>query len=125
MEIRLSASEVEDWEDLSKRAPERRAKRYEVDFRVWLNLPASKGGSRQSGRATDIAELGIGVYVATELEAGHVVTVEFAPPGCTQLLQVKAIIRRRHGFHYGLEFLEMSSSQKETIARSCVALELA
>lgn len=103
---------------------QRTRKRSKADFRVWLTLPLSKGGTRQSGRATDISELGIGIHIAVQVEVGHLVTLEFVPPHCMRPIQLRAIIRNRNGFRYGLEFLHPTLEQKQQIARSCIGLEL-
>ncbi len=115
-----------DWYDAEAPdcASRRNAPRYDADFQVWLTLPASKGGSRLSGYATDLSAGGIGVHVGTQIEVGHLVTVEVIPPRCQRLLQLRAIVRRRAGYQYGLEFLQPTSLQKELITLSCTGLAL-
>ena len=102
----------------------RAAKRYQTDFRVWVTLPASRGGTRHSGQTVDIGTFGLGICCAVALEVGHRVGLEFTLPGSTQVLQLGAIVRNRRGFHYGLQFLNISPAQQQAIARTCVLLEL-
>jgi len=114
------------WDRPSLDMDRRKLRRFEADFRVWITLPASKGGVRKSGQAIDISEGGLGVYMAMGIEVGYVVTLEFVPPYSTQLLQLRAIVRTRcgDGFRYGLEFLFATFAQKEIVSKSCRAIAL-
>lgn len=37
-------------------------------------------------------------------------------------MKVRAIVRYRHGLHYGFEFLTLNESQRETVRRVCQML---
>ena len=76
------------------------------------------------GRSTVIGQEGIGGTLTGELELGEVVGLEFTLPLSRQPTKLRAIVRYKDGFQYGLEFLTMDATQKEAIRRACSILPL-
>jgi hypothetical protein len=64
------------------------------------------------------------MFVATEIEVGDVVQVEFLLPYSHQKLLVQATVRNRAGFRYGMEFLNPTMHERQAIATTCRALTL-
>ena len=83
-----------------------------------------QGGEFQScwGRSTELGEDGIGGTLTGDLEAGEIVTLEIPLPLSPYPLKIRAIVRYRHGLHYGFEFLTLTDSQRETMRRVCEML---
>lgn len=105
-------------EDFSDR---RRAPRHNVHFRVRI-VPQQKGASYCFGQASDIGEFGMSLFVATELEIGAVVDIEFGLPYNHETILLRATVRNRQGFRYGLEFLYPTMQQRQAINKTCRAL---
>jgi c-di-GMP-binding flagellar brake protein YcgR len=98
---------------------ERRGDRQNVDFRI--RLLYLKDGAQESvhGRGSDLSEGGMAVYAAAEVSEGMHVHVEFTLPYSRRILWIEAVVRNKQGYRYGLEFLTLSSSQREEIKKLC------
>ena len=98
---------------------QRREPRHNVDFRVLVLF--SKDGSTETnnGHGSDLSEGGISVYASTELQEGMHVQLELTLPYSRRVLRIEAVVRNREGYRYGLQFLTLSSSQRQEIARFC------
>jgi c-di-GMP-binding flagellar brake protein YcgR len=111
------------WRTMSKRdltySVNRRGDRQNVDFRV--RLLYSMDGVQESvhGRGSDLSEGGLAVYAPIEVNEGVHVRVEFALPYSRRVLWVEAVVRNKQGYRYGLEFLTLSSFQREEIKKLC------
>ena len=101
----------------------RRYPRFALDVRMQVKM--FHGGEFQScwGRSTELAEDGIGGTLTGDLEPGEIVTLEIPLPLSPYPLKVRAIVRYRHGLHYGFEFLTLTDSQRDTMRRVCQMLE--
>jgi len=101
-----------------KRAPdrlERRYPRYRTEFPVTLILLSSEGRQTLDAHCRDLSVAGMGVLIAEELNLGEVVALAFALPGSAQPCELRAVLRHRHGYHYGFEFLSLSELQGEAL----------
>jgi hypothetical protein len=103
-------------------AYKRRYPRFVLDVRMQVKM--FQGGEFQScwGRSTELGQDGIGATLTGNLEAGEIVTLEIPLPLSPYPLKVRAIVRYRHGLHYGFEFLTLRESQRETVRRVCQML---
>jgi PilZ domain len=72
----------------------------------------------------DISEGGMAVYVPTELNVGDSAALELTVPYSQEKLLLKAFVRNREGFRYGIEFIDLGQHEREIIAGSCRALML-
>lgn len=82
----------------------------------------NRDGQQESvhGRGSDLSEGGMAIYAAADdIAEGMHVNVEFTLPYSRRVLRVEAIVRNKQGYRYGLEFLTLSSSQREEIGRLC------
>src|SRR5258708_7722535 len=73
---------------------------------------------------TNISESGMRVFVPRDLEMGRWLTVELNLPYNREELKVRAAVRNRVGFEYGIEFLEISEEEREAIRKNCRVLNL-
>jgi c-di-GMP-binding flagellar brake protein YcgR len=70
-----------------------------------------------NGRGHDIGAGGMAVYVPLELPLGTSVNLSFQLPHSRTVLGVRAVVRNRSGFRYGVEFMDLSSFETEEIKR--------
>lgn len=83
-------------------AETRRWTRQQVDLPVSVRCVSNLSGPDVRGRATEISEGGMAVYVGVDLKPNDLMQVEFQAPSRTQ---VTGIVRNRSGYCFGLEFL--------------------
>ncbi len=102
----------------------RRWKRYKVDLRV--KVAYSRDGAKlvAHGRGQDVSEGGMALFVPVELEMTDIIEIDFTLPYSSTALRLKAGLRNRTGFRYGIEFLGMTENQKQSIRRLCEAMTL-
>lgn len=74
-------------------------------------------GKVTSGRANDIAEGGMYICVPLGLTVGIVVNISFQLPHSRMVFGVQAIVRHGNGFHYGVEFVNLTSLEAAEIER--------
>ncbi len=55
------------------------------------------------------------VFVGAELGVGEKVEVEFTTPYANTPIKLKAVIRNRNGYYYGLEFIATNPSEQREI----------
>jgi hypothetical protein len=68
------------------------------------------------GRIRDMTEQGLGAVIPTPLEPGDIVTVEFSADGCP--LALRAVVRHRRGFRYGLEFTGLTERDARALCKT-------
>jgi hypothetical protein len=105
-----------------KPAYTRRYPRFVIDVRMQVTMFQSGEFRSCWGRSTELGQDGIGATLTGDLESGEIVTLEIPLPLSSYPLKVRAIVRYRHGLHYGFEFLTLSESQRETVRRVCQML---
>jgi hypothetical protein len=76
------------------------------------------------GRGHDIGAGGMAIYVPLELAVGVSVNLSFQLPYSRMVLGVRAIVRSTNGFRYGVEFVDLTSTEVEEIKRIAAILEL-
>jgi hypothetical protein len=92
----------------------RRHPRYRSDFQVAVTFLSGNKHQRLEGHCTDLSEAGIGILVAAEVNVGEVVGMGFAVDG-TFPRELRAVLRYRRGYHYGFEFLSLTTEQQESL----------
>jgi hypothetical protein len=93
----------------------RRHSRYRADFRVTVNHLLGSGYQKLEGHCRDLSEAGIGILLAAELNAGEVAAFSFILPESKLAWEVRAVVRYRRGYHYGFEFLSLTSDQQAAL----------
>jgi len=76
------------------------------------------------GEASDISRGGMRLFLTREFESGTSLILEFLVPYNTMEFVVRGIIRNRHGFTYGVEFLNPTVYQQQMIERTCKVFKL-
>ncbi len=69
------------------------------------------------GHCRDLSEGGIGLLLARDLDIGDVAGLNFSLSPFDEPWDVRAVIRHRHGYHYGLEFLTLGEEQKANLRK--------
>lgn len=72
------------------------------------------------GWSTDVGAGGLGITVAAEITVRSELLVEFAIQGAAPI-KVRAVVRYRKGFKYGLEFLMITPQDLEAIKKYVLA----
>ncbi len=93
----------------------RRWPRYKLE--VPLRIIAAKGGktSIAQGRGNELNEGGMAVFAGLELSLDQEVAVEFTPPYSGQPIRVRALVRNRKGYCYGVEFLTQTIDDHQNV----------
>jgi hypothetical protein len=92
----------------------RRHPRYRGEFGVGVTVLLGNRYEKLEGHCKDLSEAGIGILLATEMNVGEVVGLSFTIPGATSW-EIRAVLRYRHGYHYGFEFLSLSMEYQEAL----------
>lgn len=93
----------------------RRHPRYRADFRVTVSHLLGNQYQKLEGHCRDLSEAGIGILLATELNVGEVAGLSFSLPESALPWEVRAVARYRRGYHYGFEFLALTSDQQAAL----------
>lgn len=104
-------------------AVERRWPRYKVDLRLRVLLQ-KEGRGFTFGQGSDVSEGGMSAYIPSELEVGEVVGIEVVLPYATEAIQIRAEVRNKNGFRYGLEYVLISEAHRELLRKSLRTLAL-
>src|SRR5271154_4448656 len=101
----------------------RRYPRYELETELRAGL---FGGEHREmrGRSLNINEGGMGGIFVAGWDVGTCVALQFSVPIASSPIKVKGVVRNRTGYRYGFEFSDLTTEERETIARTCKTLEL-
>ncbi len=103
----------------------RRFERFDVDCRVKLIRNCLGKTSVHYGRASNISIGGIMLVAPVDLDAGEIVNLEFNLPHKSEVLCLRAVVRRRLGtYSYGIEFRDMNQQTQQSITRMCETLRV-
>ena len=109
----------------SGKSAERQSPRFKVDFSVKVSPLAGGPKAWFQGRAHDLGEGVLSVYVPADLEEGQQVQLEFQLPFSRRPLEAQAIVRGRNGYRYAMQFKNLTRAARDEISRTCRALFLA
>jgi hypothetical protein len=103
---------------------ERRRKfpRYRANLPITLTLLGPAGYVTIEGHCTELAEGGLGVMVSADLVSGEIVSLKLWIPNLKEPLALRAVVRRRAGLSYGLEFVSILPEQSQPIRTFCGGL---
>lgn len=90
---------------------------------VSVRITASSGAPT-FGRAHDVSSMGMSLYAAVELAIGDQIRVEFILPNSRLKLNIKAVIRNRIGFRYGIQFEDLTPAESTEMTRVAGILAL-
>ena len=103
-------------------AKQRRYPRFAIDSRINVRMFQNGAFTNCWGHSTEIGQDGIGATLTGKLESGEIVSLEIPLPLSPYPLKVRAIVRYTDGLRYGLEFLTLTVTQRDTIRRVCEML---
>lgn len=95
-----------------------------MEMRLKITLSGESQGVSFHGTGTNISKGGMRVFIPRNLRMGDAVTLDIPLPYTQEQLTVRAVIRNRDGFHYGVEFVNIPARDQEMIARNCNVLAL-
>jgi c-di-GMP-binding flagellar brake protein YcgR len=90
---------------------------------VTVSRLQGSGYQKIEGHCRDLSQAGIGILLATELNAGDVVGLKFLLSNTPTAWELRAVVRYRHGYHYGFEFLSLAPDQQESLRNYLRTLE--
>lgn len=102
----------------------RRWKRYHVDVRLKVSYKKDGKVTVAFGQGSDVSEGGMAGYIPIEQTKGDYIDIEMTLPYSPTPIKVKAAIRNRNGFRYGLEYIQIENADREALLRSLKALAL-
>jgi hypothetical protein len=105
-------------------AVERRWPRYKVELRLKVFLARQDGRNFTFGQGSDVSEGGMAAYIPAEIEVGEIVGIEVKLPYSKQEIAMRAQVRNKNGFRYGLEYMLISDDHREALKKSLSALAL-
>ena len=105
-------------------APSNQRGRYCLDGRVNITVVRPAGKCDFWGRISDVSEGGMGATVSGELELGEFVVLQFSLSSTSPILELRARVCHRCGYHCGFEFLVVSDVQCAWIKQACEALPM-
>jgi hypothetical protein len=108
----------QDW------SKERKWTRFRVEVRIKVSYVRGQQTSFTFGQGSDVSEGGLAGYLPVELDLGELVDLELKLPYSKQPVRIKAAVRSRDGFRYGLEYKLMQPEEREQLQRSLKALAL-
>lgn len=93
----------------------RRWLRFKVDIPLRVIVQKGKDSVVVQARGKDLNEGGMAVFAGTELGLGQHVAVEFTPAYPSEPVRVRAVVRNRRGYVYGVEFAWSNPSEKAEV----------
>jgi hypothetical protein len=69
------------------------------------------------GHSRNLSEAGIGMLLAVELSIGDVAALSLCLPESASPLELRAVVRYRHGYQYGFEFLSLADEQRQMLTK--------
>ena len=100
---------------LGQQVAVRRRQRLRLNTPVCLVVPRPDKVNLVNARVRDISDDGVAIFAGVELAIDSEVQVEFAPPFGKGPLRVRAIVRNRRAYVYGLEFLPRDGEEEQTL----------
>ncbi len=107
----------------AKQKEHRRWPRYQVKLRASLKLTRNGIEHFLSGTCYDISEGGTRLFVASELRPGEELHLKLTVP-YGQPVTVQGVVRNHIRYEYGIEFVEISELDRQSLVRNCKALSL-
>jgi PilZ domain len=93
----------------------RSRKRLRLDVPVCLIIPRPYTVQLVDARVRDISEDGAAIFAGVELAVDSEIQMEFTPPG-EGPLRVRAVVRNRRKYVYGIEFLPRNGQEELHLA---------
>lgn len=98
--------------------------RYHIDAPTRATVRCQGALKVVHGRANNLSEGGMAAQLPVELVIGESIQVEVVLPYCSEALKLRAVVRNRRSYLYGVEFSRISAAQADAIRRACHSLAL-
>ncbi len=95
----------------------RRYPRYKLEVPVRVIARRVHKTSIVQGRGNELNEGGMAIFAGMELTVDEEVAVEFTPPYSGDPIRVRAVVRNRSGYTYGVEFIADSHEDRAAVAQ--------
>jgi c-di-GMP-binding flagellar brake protein YcgR len=82
-----------------------------------ISVRVFHGAKYTDGRGHDIGTGGMAIYVPLDIDVGSSINLSFQLPCSRMVLGVRALVRNRDGFRYGVEFADLTPTEAEEIQR--------
>jgi len=105
-------------------AEKRRWPRYQIDVQVKAMVRSQGGPKVVHGMGSNLSLGGMAVQLPVELVIGEWLELLVTLPFCSQPVKVRAVVRNRRSYLYGMEFSRITASQQAAIERACYSLAL-
>ncbi len=102
----------------------RRYPRYRIDLRLRATVRSQEGMKAVHGRGTDLSQAGLCAFLAVDLGIGEIIEIDLTLPYSSQRLKLRALVRHRRSFAYGLQFTDITFAQQIAIERACRSLSI-
>lgn len=109
------ADDMDDIHMLIEKAGVRRRQRLRLNIPVCLVLERPDKVLLVNARFRDMSEDGVAIFAGVELAIDSEVQLEFTPPFYRGPLRVRAVVRNRREYVYGLEFLPRDGEEEQTL----------
>jgi PilZ domain len=103
--------------------PQRRFPRHKVDIRVRVTLPKPADPPVTYGRGNELGQGGMAIFINADLKVGEMLEVELPVLASARPLKLKAEIRNRDGFRYGMQFMDTSPEEVRQLIQLCQLLD--
>jgi hypothetical protein len=95
----------------------RRWPRYKIDVPVRLIAQRPTKVVIAQGRGRELGRGGMAVFAGIEISTDEQVAVEFTPPYSGQPIRVRAFVRNRSGYTYGIEFIADNDADYQNVGQ--------
>jgi hypothetical protein len=95
----------------------RRWPRYRIDVPVRLIAQRPTKVVIVQGRDRELGSGGMAVFAGIELCIDEQVAIEFTPPYGGQPIRIRAFIRNRNGYKYGVEFITENDAEYKNVGQ--------
>ena len=101
---------------------ERRWERFRLDIKIRARFQRAGANQIVMGNGSDVSEGGMSAYLPAEMRDSEVITLELSLPNASRALFLRAAVRYRDGYRYGLEFQDVADSERDILRRSLQAM---
>jgi twitching motility two-component system response regulator PilH len=98
--------------------------RHAVEIPIELRIFRAGVAVTLRGRSLDMSASGIGMHLEEHIAPGELATAYFQLPNSPQQFITRVMARRRNGTYCGLEFVDLSSHERDAIAAACTEFPL-
>lgn len=120
--VKTDQAELAENQNKSSFDKERRWERFRLDIKIRARFQRAGGSQIVLGNGSDVSEGGMSAYLPAELKDDEVITLELSLPYASRSLFLKAAVRYRDGYRYGLEFQEIAAAELESLKRLLQAM---